>query len=983
MSHLPPEVLIHILKHLHSQRDLYHALLVSRAWCECSVELLWHRPSFTRLSTLVKMMRVLTRADQTFTYARFIRRLNFLFLGADLTDALFCRLAQCDRLERLTLVNCHAISDDALSRVLPCLPNLVAIDLTGVTKTSDTVIAGLAAASKRLQGINLSGCKNVSDVGVLALATNCPLLRRVKLSGLEHVTDAPVSALAKSCPLLLEIDLNNCKHITDISVRDLWTHSTHMREMRLSQCTELTDAAFPAPLRNDNIPRTNNPFPPPKYSEELPPLVTSKPLDHLRMLDLTSCSLITDDAVDGIISHASKIRNLVLSKCTQLTDRTVENVCLLGKHLHYLHLGHATNITDRSIKSLARCCTRLRYVDFANCTLLTDMSVFELASLPKLRRIGLVRVSNLTDEAVYALAERHSTLERIHLSYCDQISVMAIHFLLQKLHKLTHLSLTGIPSFRKPELQQFCRQPPQEFNMSQRLAFCVYSGNGVSKLRSFLTDLFNTITEDMNGDDEETEYDDDFDEGFNEVPQDVEMEMGNEGDIEVDEDFMNDAPFRYRHVEPSAIQSTINSTLHALEVPIQRNLTLRPSQVSLTFGGLTTAPPPAPSQPVAQDVVMQPIPGPSNGMQRRSRGFGHQPVVEVSTSPTPSDFGSNRSTGTTQSNGAAFFRTYHDVPSSSRNTEAMTPDYVYAEIGHGRGTVGHSGHVNPVPRHAFPSTASLHGAIGPAPQGITQVMHSAGIPLDIYQERGTLVSDPPTVTEPSVPWPHREPLSPVTMRSGSPETYPSATTPNGDPREPEARGRSVKRSLRNTISAAEHYATTFLFGRGSASNSTVQDGNTNGHVEDLQGMQACNLRNLPENYTMKYYLYHAMTWPSLSYVAEDHKGRIVGYILAKMEETEEPQDGSPPSTPPHGHVTSISVLRSYRRLGLAKKLMLQSQEAMATNYNAAYVSLHVRKSNRAALSLYRDTLGFTVKAIEEKYYADGEDAYAMHLSFKD
>lgn len=45
------------------------------------------------------------------------------------------------------------------------------------------------------------------------------------------------------------------------------------------------------------------------------------------------------------------------------------------------------------------------------------------------------------------------------------------------------------------------------------------------------------------------------------------------------------------------------------------------------------------------------------------------------------------------------------------------------------------------------------------------------------------------------------------------------------------------------------------------------------------------------------------------------------------------------------------------------------EEAMATNYKAAYVSLHVRKSNRAALSLYRDTLGFTVKSIEEKYCA--------------
>ncbi|KAL7282280.1 acyl-CoA N-acyltransferase [Trametes coccinea BRFM310] len=146
-------------------------------------------------------------------------------------------------------------------------------------------------------------------------------------------------------------------------------------------------------------------------------------------------------------------------------------------------------------------------------------------------------------------------------------------------------------------------------------------------------------------------------------------------------------------------------------------------------------------------------------------------------------------------------------------------------------------------------------------------------------------------------------------------------------------------------------------------------------VEDLLGMQACNLQNLPENYTLKYYLYHALTWPQLSYVAEED-GKIVGYILAKMEE--DVADGDEP----HGHVTSISVLRSYRRLGLAKRLMIQSQEAMATVYKAAYVSLHVRKSNRAALGLYRDTLGFTVKDIEKGYYADGEDAYAMRLSLK-
>jgi len=29
-------------------------------------------------------------------------------------------------------------------------------------------------------------------------------------------------------------------------------------------------------------------------------------------------------------------------------------------------------------------------------------------------------------------------------------------------------------------------------------------------------------------------------------------------------------------------------------------------------------------------------------------------------------------------------------------------------------------------------------------------------------------------------------------------------------------------------------------------------------------------------------LYHALTWPELSYVAVDPQGRVVGYILAKM-----------------------------------------------------------------------------------------------------
>jgi len=372
-SRLPPEILINILKHLSSPRDIHSTLLVSPSWCECSVELLWHKPSIPDFNTLIKIMQVLSREEPTFTYAQFIRRLNFISVGSEMSDSIFGRLAPCTRLERLTLVGCSNLSDDVISRTVPGFPSLVAIDLSGVDSVTDRTIFAVADSCRKLQGINLLGCKRVSSASILALADKCSLLRRVKLSGVVDLTDEPVSALAIKGSLLLEIDLNGCKKLSDRAVRDIWTHSHNMREMRLSNCVELTDLAFPAPQNIRDLPPGPNPFPPFTRlpPSDLPPLRLSRPLEHLRMLDLTSCSKITDDAVEGIVSASPRLRNLVLSKCGQLTDRAIESICLLGKHLHYLHLGHASSITDRSVKTLARSCTRLRYIDLASECLLS------------------------------------------------------------------------------------------------------------------------------------------------------------------------------------------------------------------------------------------------------------------------------------------------------------------------------------------------------------------------------------------------------------------------------------------------------------------------------------------------------------------------------------------------------------------------------------------------------------------------------------
>ena len=149
-------------------------------------------------------------------------------------------------------------------------------------------------------------------------------------------------------------------------------------------------------------------------------------------------------------------------------------------------------------------------------------------------------------------------------------------------------------------------------------------------------------------------------------------------------------------------------------------------------------------------------------------------------------------------------------------------------------------------------------------------------------------------------------------------------------------------------------------------------------VEDMLQMQHTNLRNLPENYTFKYYLYHALSYPYLLFVAEDDKGKIVGYVMGKLEDEEEDNKNKPVEA----HITSLSVLRTHRKLGIATKLMRATHMQMKNVYRCQACSLRVRVTNRAAFTLYKEVLGYTVRGTEKSYYADGEDAYDMQLKFK-
>ncbi|EQL04210.1 F-box domain-containing protein [Ophiocordyceps sinensis CO18] len=481
VNRLPNEILISIFAKLSASSDLYHCMLVSRRWARNAVDLLWHRPACINWRNHSSICQTLGLERPFFSYRDFIKRLNLAALADKVNDGSVLPLAVCSRVERLTLTNCRGLTDSGLIALVENSASLSALDISNDKNITEKSINAIAEHCPRLQGLNISGCEAISNESLTTLAQSCKYIRRVKLNECAQLRDDAILSFAEHCPNILEIDLHQCHQIGNVPVTALLSKGNCLRELRLVSCDLIDDNAFLG-------------------------LPDNQAYEHLRILDLTSCTRLTDAAVEKIIEVAPRLRNLVLAKCRNITDAAVHSIARLGKNLHYVHLGHCGQITDEGVKKLVHSCNRIRYIDLGCCTNLTDDSVKRLALLPKLKRIGLVKCSSITDESVFALAEAAyrprvrrdpngvfvggeyyaSSLERVHLSYCVNLTLKSIMRLLNSCPRLTHLSLTGVAAFQRDDFQPYCRVAPPEFTQHQRDVFCVFSGNMVSEFRDFL-----------------------------------------------------------------------------------------------------------------------------------------------------------------------------------------------------------------------------------------------------------------------------------------------------------------------------------------------------------------------------------------------------------------------------------------------------------------------------------------------------------------
>ncbi|KAF4628173.1 hypothetical protein G7Y89_g9975 [Cudoniella acicularis] len=110
--------------------------------------------------------------------------------------------------------------------------------------------------------------------------------------------------------------------------------------------------------------------------------------------------------------------------------------------------------------------------------------------------------------------------------------------------------------------------------------------------------------------------------------------------------------------------------------------------------------------------------------------------------------------------------------------------------------------------------------------------------------------------------------------------------------------------------------------------------------------------------------------------------------MGKLESSPTYAQFSPHYLPFHAHITALTVAPHARRLGLARTLS-QTLARSGDEYDAWFVDLFVRKSNKIAQKLY-EGMGYSVFRRVVDYYSDdptdrtktGEDAYDMRKPLK-
>jgi len=179
---------------------------------------------------------------------------------------------------------------------------------------------------------------------------------------------------------------------------------------------------------------------------------------YLEELNISWCQNITDKGIRLIAEGCPDLKSLICKGSEGLTANCFSNLNPGNlKELRVLNLLSCSNVTDETVEDIGRACHELEYLCLSNCREITDRALVAIAQgCPHLKDLELALCSNLTDAGFVQLSKNCHELERMDLEDCNQITDTTLHNLNIGCPALCSLSLSHCELLTDNGLSEFC-----------------------------------------------------------------------------------------------------------------------------------------------------------------------------------------------------------------------------------------------------------------------------------------------------------------------------------------------------------------------------------------------------------------------------------------------------------------------------------------------------------------------------------------------
>ncbi|GAU49385.1 hypothetical protein TSUD_177340 [Trifolium subterraneum] len=342
----------------------------------------------------------------------------------------------CEFLEEILMLNCPLLTQDGIASAIRERPSLTSlsvsvwsngsptnigshfidslVSLKGLTcldlscsQISNELLSSIAMGGLPLRRLVLQYCTGYSYAGLAFLLSKCQHIQHLNLRRTNFLNDQHVVQLSSFIDNLVSINLSECNMLTKLALFALVRECPLLSEIKMenigSEIVEDSDSLmdFRVYPQLKSLHLANNSW---LSDENINTFAFIFP--NLQLLDLNSCTDISEEAIGQVLKRCCNIRHLNLSGLNPLRINFVLT-------LEVLNLSNS-GIDDSTLYMISKSCSGLLQFALRNCVDVTEKGVMQVVeNCTQLREINLHGCSKVAADVVDSMISIRPSLRKI------------------------------------------------------------------------------------------------------------------------------------------------------------------------------------------------------------------------------------------------------------------------------------------------------------------------------------------------------------------------------------------------------------------------------------------------------------------------------------------------------------------------------------------------------------------------------------------